>query len=117
MGKNLRKRLASGNAYIVSCITTEAVRPATLLKKNLWHRCSLVNFAKFLRTPFLQNTSGGCFCHKKGDIEFTSKLEFFFIFVMLTAVAKILECEESISPSSFYGLLSDYYSHVLAPST
>ena len=34
------------------------VRPATLLKKRLWHRCFPVNFAKFLRTPFLQNTSG-----------------------------------------------------------
>ena len=32
--------------------------PATLLKKRLWHRCAPVNFAKFLRTPFLQNTSG-----------------------------------------------------------
>ena len=32
--------------------------PETLLKKGLWHRCFLVNFAKFLRTPFLQNTSG-----------------------------------------------------------
>ena len=31
--------------------------PATLLKKRLWHRCFPVNFAKFLRTPFLQNTS------------------------------------------------------------
>ena len=31
---------------------------ATLLKKRLWHRCFSVNFAKFLRTPFLQNTSG-----------------------------------------------------------
>ena len=29
-----------------------------LLKKWLWHRCSPVNFAKFLKTPFLQNTSG-----------------------------------------------------------
>ena len=28
-------------------------RPATLLKKRLWHRCFPVNFAKFLRTPFL----------------------------------------------------------------
>ena len=36
-------------------------RLATLLKKSLWHRCFPVNFAKFLRTPFLQNTSGGCF--------------------------------------------------------
>ena len=30
--------------------------PATLLKKRLWHRCFPVNFAKFLRTSFLQNT-------------------------------------------------------------
>ena len=29
---------------------------ATLLKKRL-HRCFPVNFAKFLRTPFLQNTT------------------------------------------------------------
>ena len=34
------------------------LRPATLLKKKLWHRCFPVNFVKFLRTPFLQNTSG-----------------------------------------------------------
>ena len=41
------------------------LRPATLLKKRLWRRCFLVNFAKFVRTLFLQNTSGGCFwrCH------------------------------------------------------
>ena len=37
------------------------VSPATLLRKRLWHGCFLVNFEKFLRTPFLQNTSGGCF--------------------------------------------------------
>ena len=29
------------------------LRPATLLKKRPWHRCFPVNFAKFLRTPFL----------------------------------------------------------------
>ena len=28
------------------------------LKKRLWHRCFPVNFAKFLKTPFSQNTSG-----------------------------------------------------------
>ena len=28
------------------------LRPATLLKKRLWHSCFPVNFAKFLRTPF-----------------------------------------------------------------
>ena len=34
------------------------LRPATLFKKRLWHRCFLVDFVKFLRTLFLQNTSG-----------------------------------------------------------
>ena len=28
------------------------------LQKRLWHKCFPVNLAKFLRTPFLQNTSG-----------------------------------------------------------
>ena len=31
---------------------------ATLLKKRYRHRCFPVNFAEFLRTPFLHNTSG-----------------------------------------------------------
>ena len=34
------------------------LRLATLLKKRLCHKCFPVNFVKFLRTPFLQNTSG-----------------------------------------------------------
>ena len=34
------------------------LRTATLLQKRLWHRCFPVNFAKFLRKPFSQNTSG-----------------------------------------------------------
>ena len=34
------------------------LRHATLVKKRLWHRCFPENFVKFLRAPFLQNTSG-----------------------------------------------------------
>ena len=37
-------------------------RPATLLKNRLRQRCFPVNVAKFLRTRFSYNTSGGCFC-------------------------------------------------------
>ena len=36
----------------------QSLRPATLLKKRLWHRCFPLNFEKFLRKGFLQNTSG-----------------------------------------------------------
>ena len=39
-------------------IILQALGPATLLKKRLWHRFFPVNFVKFLKTPFLQNTSG-----------------------------------------------------------
>ena len=34
------------------------LRPATLLKKKLSHRCFPVNFTKFLRARFSQNTFG-----------------------------------------------------------
>ena len=37
------------------------LRPATLLKKRLRHRCFPVNFAKFLRTPFYRTPLGDCF--------------------------------------------------------
>ena len=30
------------------------LRPATLWRKRLWHRCFPMNFAKFLRTPFFK---------------------------------------------------------------
>ena len=38
------------------------LRPATLLKKSLWHRCFPMNFAKFLRTPFYRTPLDDCFC-------------------------------------------------------
>ena len=34
------------------------LRPATLLKKKLWHRCFPVKVVKLPRTPSLQNISG-----------------------------------------------------------
>ena len=38
----------------VSFLIKLQATPATLLKKRLWQRCFPVNFAKFLRTPFLK---------------------------------------------------------------
>ena len=45
-------RKSNVHKTLISC------RPQVLLKKRLWQRCFPVNFAKFLRTSFLQNTSG-----------------------------------------------------------
>ena len=43
---------------VIFLIKLQACRPASFLKKRPWHECFPVNFAKFLRTPLLQNTSG-----------------------------------------------------------
>ena len=50
-GKHLRQ-----NLYIKKIV---GLRPATLFKKRLQHSCLFpVNFTKFFRTPFSQNTPG-----------------------------------------------------------
>ena len=75
------------------------IKLQTSIKKRLWHRCFPGNFTKFLRTPFLQNTSGWLFLmlvafkikfSKQSKITFllrylsliflTSQQLFFFIF-------------------------------------
>ena len=38
-------------------VNMQSCMSATLSKKRLWHKYSSVNFAKFLRTLFLRNTS------------------------------------------------------------
>ena len=52
---NVSPEAANGGVFCKS------LGPATLLKKSLWYRCFPVNFAKSLRTHFLQNTSGRLF--------------------------------------------------------
>ena len=49
-GKHLRQSLFFNNVA--------GLRPATLFQRKLLHSCFPVNFAKFSRTLFLQNTSG-----------------------------------------------------------
>ena len=41
---------------------TADLKACNLIRKRILHRCFLVNIAKFLRTAFLPNMSGGCFC-------------------------------------------------------
>ena len=56
-GKHLRQSLlfnkVAGLCQNLFCNKVAGLRPATLLKKRLWHRCFLVNFAKILRILFL----------------------------------------------------------------
>ena len=54
-------------------IKMQALRPATLLKKRLQHRCFPVNIGIFLRTPILKNTSSGCFCSSYENVTIQQK--------------------------------------------
>ena len=53
-----------------------ARRPATLLKKSLWHRCFPVNFTKFLKTPVLQSTSRRLLLHVRSTKTAPSKISY-----------------------------------------
>ena len=57
MKKGVLKNFAkfTGNDLCQSLFFNK-VAATTLLKKRLWQVCFPVNFMKFLRTPFLQNT-------------------------------------------------------------
>ena len=49
-----RRRNFFTEKYMCQCLFFHKVvglRPTTLLKQRLWHRCFPVDFAKFLRTP------------------------------------------------------------------
>ena len=50
--RNIAKFTEKHLCQSLFCNKVAGLRPATLLKMRLWHRCFPVNFAKFLRTPF-----------------------------------------------------------------
>ena len=70
-----------------------------------------VNFAKLLRTPFLQNNSGRLLLkwgHCNDDARDIDGICCRELDAMTIASAKLSEREGSISPSNFYGRLPDY---------
>ena len=60
MSQNSQENTCARVSFLIK-LQASGLRPATLLKKRLWHWCFPVNFVTFLRTPFLQNTSSDCF--------------------------------------------------------
>ena len=53
ISQNSQENTCARNSFLIKLQTWDLWR--------LLHRCFPVNFAKFLRTPFLQNTSGRMF--------------------------------------------------------
>ena len=58
ISQNSQRKTCARASFLIKLQTwgLNFIRPATLLKKRLWRRCFAVNFTKFLRTLFLQNT-------------------------------------------------------------
>ena len=54
----------SQNSHENTCARVFLFRGWSLFIKKLWHRRFPANFAKFLKTPIFQNTSGSCFCNE-----------------------------------------------------
>ena len=80
----------SQNSQENTCARVSDHRPATLLKKRLWHRYFPVNFAKFHRTTFLQNTSGRLFLNQ--HLIKVSKLLVFAMFSFFITEAVTQRC-------------------------
>ena len=55
------------------------LRSELLLKKRLWHRSFPVNFVKFLRRPFSQNTTGWLLLRFVMPSDFVTLLQIFII--------------------------------------
>ena len=58
--KNFAKFIGKHLCHSLFFNKVAGLRPATLIKKILWHRCFPINFAKFLEHLFLQKVSVGC---------------------------------------------------------
>ena len=94
-------------------------RPATLLKKRLWHRCFPVNFAKFLRTTsFIEHlwwlllyavvSKNGNFCD---EISYSNLIVLCFLF---SSLINVINC--SFVPFHMINMSSIYLKYKRATS-
>ena len=58
--RNFAKFTGAHLCQSLFCDKVAGLKPedCNFMKKEIWHRCFAVNFAKFIRKPFSQNTSG-----------------------------------------------------------
>ena len=56
------------------CWSLLLIKLQAFIKKRLWHRYFHLNFVKFLRTWFVQNRFGGCFCQNSNWASRSAKI-------------------------------------------
>ena len=60
ISQNSQENTCARVSFLIK-LQASGLRPATVLKKGLWHRCFPNNSAKFLRTLFHRTPLGYCF--------------------------------------------------------
>ena len=67
ISQNSQEKTCTRVSFLIK-LQASGLRPATLLKKRLWHRCFPMNFVKFLRTAFfIEHLWWLLFSNKKND--------------------------------------------------
>ena len=92
-GKHLCQSLFFNKVAILSLATT--------LKKRPWHRCFPVNFVKYLKHLFSQNTSSGCFENTKNHLKFAFYFMFTFSFKFSQTSLKLIKHENKFNRKVF----------------
>ena len=83
-------------------------QPRNFIKKRLQHRCFPVKFATFLRRPFLQNTSGGCF-QNKDSLSKCEQIHSFGSYLVLVASYKLIAATCILLASSYLSLVTNSF--------
>ena len=79
------------------------LRPVTLLKKSLWHRCFHVNFAKFLRAHFsTEHHHGVAFGKSERPMHVTLQKRDFFLGFLVVFKTFSKQLPYRISMSNFF---------------
>ena len=84
---------------------------SNFFKIKLWHKCFTVNFSKFLRTPFLQSISVGCFCPEQ--LCQSKKHDYYYAFTLwgrdfLRAYKGIISTHRNIEDGELYIISSKW---------
>ena len=95
--------------HLCQSLSFQRLKAAALLKRKHWHRCFPVSFAKLLRTLFLQNPSGGCFCNEiclshRWNPSIKTKMFFFSRVFLITNSFKVVYLLSNMRLSITVGL-------------
>ena len=83
------------------------LQTCNFIKKRLWPRCFPVSFVKFLRTPFLQNTSGRLLLNSVQFTQFSKRMAAWLLLIFFICLHHQLRFMNSITRIKKYKCLKN----------